>query len=227
MQYVTPYTFLTARPGGVNNLLLASAALLSSAFVPVIGQLMVMGWLAEVADELDRDPELREYPDFDLNRFVPYLTRSVWPFVVQLIVSVILLVLLGLAAGVGIVVWAVSNEPLAGVAVGAALAAPALAAALMLTWPMTLHAQLSRSFSPGESVRFTRAFLGAVGGQQAVVLVVHLAVSAALSVVGFLCCFVGLYPVLAIQLASQEHYLIQLYRLYLDEGGEPIRRLDG
>ena len=39
-------------------------------------------------EDLDRDPRLEEYPNFDFNRFIDYLTRGIWPFLMQLIVGV-------------------------------------------------------------------------------------------------------------------------------------------
>ena len=43
-----------------------------------------------------------------------------------------------------------------------------------------------------------------------------------LSFAGMLACYVGLYPAMVIQSLAQQHYVVQLYRQYLDEGGEPI-----
>src|SRR4051794_26495350 len=66
MRYLEPFLYFVRKPGGVKNLLLASLAPLSALFVPVIGQLTLFGYRAEVGDDLDADPELADYRDLDL-----------------------------------------------------------------------------------------------------------------------------------------------------------------
>src|SRR5205823_5265457 len=57
--------------------------------IPVIGPILMLGYLFEIIDSLLRSPA-KPYPDFDFNRFGDYLLRGVWPFLVELIVSFVL-----------------------------------------------------------------------------------------------------------------------------------------
>ena len=223
MQYFKPYTYFVSKANGGMNLLWGSLAFFSTSFIPVLGQLVMIGYQAEVADDLKSDPDIERYPDFDINRFVQYLTRSIWPFVAQLIVGVAVLFVLAIAAGVGVAVGVATDEVVIGVLAGLVVYLPLVVCAAMLSWPLVLHAQLSQSFQLGESIRFTRSFVRMVGGQLFMSLLVHMLLSIPLTIVGLLLCFIGLYPAMMIQFMAQEHYMIQLYRLYLDEGGEPIR----
>ena len=222
MQYIKPYTFFVKKPGGMTNLMWGSLALLTTSVIPIIGQLVLLGYQSEIVEDLEKDPDIADYQDFDINRFVDYLTRSVWPFVAQLIVGVAVLGMMFVALAVGIGTWAVSHEPLAGVVVGLVLLFPLVMFGTMLSWPMMLHAQLRQQFLFGEALRFTGQFVRKVGGQMFVTLMVHFLISMALMSVGMLALCVGIYPASVIAVMAQEHYLVQLYRLYLEQGGEPV-----
>jgi hypothetical protein len=222
MRYGKPYTYFLNKPGGTINTLYGSALLLSTSVVPVVGQIVVLGYQAEIAEDLVRDPELEDYSDFDFNRFVQYLTRGLWPFVVVFVIGLAVLGLMGVAAAAGVAVAVLTEQWVFGVLVGLVLLLPLTILGTMVQWPMLLHVQLSRELRPGEAVRFTASYIRKVGGQLFLSLVAHLLISSVLTVAGLLVLCIGVYPVTMILLMAQEHYMIQLYRLYLDEGGEPI-----
>jgi hypothetical protein len=222
MQYGKPYTYFLKKPGGTTNLLYGSLMLLSTAVVPFLGQIVMLGYQSEVGEDLERDPDLADYSDFDFNRFIQYLTRGLWPFVALLVIGLVVAGLVFLAIGIGFAAGYLTQEWVVGVIVGGVLIVPLSLIGTMLQWPVLLHTQLSREFRFGHVVRFTSSFVRKVGGQLFVSLLVHTLISIPLSLVGLLLCLIGIYPAAAIQLMAQEHYMIQLYRLYLDEGGEPI-----
>jgi hypothetical protein len=82
-----------------------------SMLVPIV----FSSYLFEVIDALQRDPEHKDYPDFDSNRLMEYLTRGDWPFLMQLVLSFNIGLPLGLIMGVlmavGIPLGAKSNSP--------------------------------------------------------------------------------------------------------------------
>src|SRR5687768_8230334 len=106
MQYGKPYTYYLKKPGGTTNVLYGSLLLL----IPTIGQIVLLGYQAEVAEDLERDPEIEAYPDLELNRFIPYLTRGVWPFLMQFLGSLVVLALAFLAAGIGLAAYFATQE---------------------------------------------------------------------------------------------------------------------
>ena len=222
MQYGKPYTYFINKPGGSTNLLYGSLLILSSMVIPVLGQVVLLGYQAEAAEDLKDDPEIEAHPDFDWNKLVPYLSRGVWPFLMQFLGSLIVAGLIFLAMGIGFAAGYATQEPAVGVVVGVVLYIPLLIVGSMLLWPLTLHAQLSKGFYFGPAVRFTTQIVKRTGGQLFMAMLVHLLISIPLSILGLLLCLVGLFPAAMIQFMAQEHYMIQIYRIYLDEGGEPI-----
>jgi hypothetical protein len=225
MQYLKPYTYFVNKPGGTNNLLWGSLAAVAAFVVPgvgVIGSIVLLGYRSEVAEDLKNDPDLADHRDFDINRFVDYLARGVWPFLMQMLVFVVVsgFVFLAVLAGIGAMLAA--NNEWVGVIVGGVLLIPFTLLSSMLIWPLELHTQLARGFQFGAACRFTGWFVRRVGGQLFFSLLAHTFLSMVVTVVGLLLCLVGLFPAVMITFMAQEHYMIQLYRLYLDEGGEPI-----
>jgi hypothetical protein len=219
MQYFKPFTyFALKKPGGWKNVLLAAVCVL----IPVVGAIVLLGYRAEIAEDLDRDPRLEEYPDFDFNRFVDYLSRGVWPFLMQLIVSVAVLVPLALLVLVGVLVAYATDEPLIGFGIGGLLLVPVIVLAMLVLWPLELHAQLTGKFDFGRALAFTGRYLKRVWGQALMAAVAYWFFSVLLIPIGYLACIVGVYPAAIIVSMAQQHYVAQLYRLYLDEGGEPI-----
>jgi hypothetical protein len=162
------------------------------------------------------------HPSFDFGRFGDYLQRGVWPFVYQLLVSVLMGVLILGCVLAGAAAGGVTQEPLIGLAAGALLAMPVGLGTPAVLWPMELHAQLSSRFAPIEAFGFATRFLGRVWGQLLVSVVVFYVCSFFLGLGGFACLLIGIYPAVVIQFMAQQHLMTQLYVLYLDDGGDPI-----
>ena len=70
MEYLKPYTYFVKTERGTTNVLWGSLALFSTSIIPIIGQVVVFGYQAEVAEDLKNDPEIAEHRDFDPNKFV-------------------------------------------------------------------------------------------------------------------------------------------------------------
>jgi hypothetical protein len=219
MQYVKPFTyFASKKPNGLMNLLYGSVCVL----IPVVGPIVLLGYRAEMAEDLDKDPKLQDYPDFDFNRFIDYLTRGIWPFLMQLIVSAGAMVLVALVVVVGIAVAVAVQEPLIGVAVGGILLIPVILVSVMVLWPLELHTQLSGRFEFGRAFAFMTRLLRRVWGQVLLAALALWFLGSLLILLGYAACLVGVYPAMVILGMAEQHFIGQIYRLYLDEGGEPI-----
>src|SRR5438093_320718 len=114
MQFGLAFSYFLSKRGGFTNLLLLTLCQL----IPVIGPIVALGYRAEVPLALSRDSDRRRHPNFDFNRFVKYLTRGLWPFLVGLIVAFLGLPVAILAVAVGFGVAAAANQPLPGLIVG-------------------------------------------------------------------------------------------------------------
>lgn len=132
MRYWQSYRFAFTSPNWLTNLLLGSVCLL----IPMIGQIVLIGYFFEVIDILlrrhrasagaaslppealseqvmdalpvDEDHVLGAYPDFSFNRFADYLTRGIWPFLVRFLVNLVVGVVAGLFLIVGFVVMGIA-----------------------------------------------------------------------------------------------------------------------
>src|SRR5262245_14760668 len=108
IEYMRSYNYIFENPNWVMNVLWGFLCILSTALIPILGQLVLMGYQYEVVESLFLARGTR-YPDFDINRFADYLGRSIWPFLVSLIVGLVLapvivilaLLLMGLAGALG------------------------------------------------------------------------------------------------------------------------------
>lgn len=225
MLYLRPFTYFAGKPKtGLTNLLLASAC----GLIPVVGPVALLGYRAEVADDLDRDPDLLAHPDFHFARIGPYLERGIWPFLYQLVVMGVAFV--GIAGAV-LVGWLASgarrelgDQLLVGTAAGVTAFLPVAVVCLAVLWPLELHAQLSGRFDPIAAIGFTVRFLAAVWGQALVTVALFMLAGTLLALLGLLAAGVGMIPVTAVLGMAQQHLTGQLYRLYLEDGGRPVPR---
>jgi hypothetical protein len=219
MQYLKPFTFFVSKkPKGLTNLLLAAVCVL----IPVVGAIVLLGYRAEMAEDLDKDPKLENYPDFDFNRFIDYLSRGIWPFLMELIVGAGTMVLMLLVVAVGFMAYGATQEPVVGFAVGGLLFIPVMLLSMLVVWPLELHTQLTAKFEFGRAFAFMTRMLKRVWGQALLAALAYWFLGTLVALLGYAACFVGVYPAVVILGMAQQHLVGQLYRLYLDEGGEPI-----
>ena len=224
MKYQQAFRYSLDRQGGFVNLLL----LVVCQLIPVVGGIVVLGYMAEVSVALNRDPELRRHPKFVFDRFVEYLTRGVWPFLISLILTLPLFPIMGgaLIAGLLIDPPGPNNPPIFAFAFFWAVTVFAAMLASIVTIPMMFHAEMTGKFDFRGAVRFTLAFLKKVGGLAIITGIVYFFLGWIISIVGLLCCFVGIYLANAVIQMASIHLMVQLYREYLNRGGEPLAEHD-
>jgi hypothetical protein len=230
MQYMRSVQFIFDRKNWMTNILLAGVSML----VPIVGPLVLSGYLFEVIDALRDDPEHQEYPDVDVNRLMDYLTRGVWPFLMQLVVGLIIGVPLGVVAMVFM---------FAGMAVAAATDKPALVlvcqllmylfvmvvalVSMFVTIPATLHAGLAREFNVGGMIAFVRDFNKRVFKELTLSVLFIMVAGFVAYIVGLLLFCIGIYFTIAAVVMAQYHLMFQLYELYLERGGTPVLSVAG
>src|SRR5688500_14632260 len=84
IEYMRAYQYVFESPNWTMNIVWSFLCLISQLLIPVVGQLVMLGYKFEIVDGLLRTQGTR-YPDFDANRFADYLGRSIWPFLVGLV----------------------------------------------------------------------------------------------------------------------------------------------
>ena len=227
MQYMRSLQFIQDRKNWMMNILWIGLCLMSGMIIPIIGQLIMMGYFYIMIESLHKDPEHRDYPDFDINRFTEYLSRGVWPFLVSLIVGVVMMVpiMIGYFLGFVVAMAAAKDAPFliilfyfVFVVVVIALAI----AATLISWPASLYAGLSRGFDFKGMVGFVKDFNNRVLKELIYSLLFLIAAGIVAELVGCIALCVGIFFTMAAVQMAQHHLQFQLYELYLQRGGTQI-----
>ena len=205
-----------------------------ASLVPLAGPVAVNGYQAAVAVELGRASGREQVGPFDLNALVSYLMTGLRLFLVGLAASVALipLVFAGIA-GLGLVTALVSATaahpganpgPLLAVVLvaGGLLLATVMVGVTSLVAPLWLRAAHLEEIAAAYDFAFCRDFWRRVGWASVACHFGMAGIAIVLFALGILCCFVGIFPAMALVFLAQAHLYAQLYRLYLERGGTPI-----
>ncbi|MBL9125509.1 MAG: DUF4013 domain-containing protein [Planctomycetaceae bacterium] len=226
MDYAGAYGFVFQSEAWVPNLFFT----LLAALIPIIGQIIVMGYQFEIVEALIRDPR-RVYPDFDWGKFTQYLTRGVWPFLISLIVGVVvapvawvlmigMMLLLSLLGGAG-------NDAaaLAGIV---ALVSTAVGVIMMMVLlqlvisAFQLRAGLAQDFAASFDFAWVRDYVARIWVELLLSGLFLVLTGWVLALGGLLLFCIGIYLAMAWIMLAQAHLHFQLYRLYLARGGREI-----
>jgi hypothetical protein len=196
-------------------------------FVPILGQMVLGGYAFEIIESLHRKKGA-PYPDFDMNQLMRYLTRGVWPFLVQLVVGLpfaALITILCMCFGVGIAFGAAKDHPflLFMLFVVFYLVVFALAMLIeLIVMPFSLRAGLIQDFKQAFSMDFVKDFVKRMWLEMVLQELFLLGTGLVLGMVGMLFCGVGANVAGALIAYSRYHLLHQTYELYLERGGMAI-----
>ncbi len=224
MRYFRAYQYVFDSPKWGMNLLFGSVCQL----IPIIGPIVFLGYSYDVIEAMHGQGD-RRYPDFDFNRFVKYLVRGLWPFLVQLIVLLPVMVLVMILLFAGMATMAASmRERDGGGMVFVVLIIMVLAVVLvefllaLVMFPLTLQAGLSQEFALSNLWEFLKDFLKRVWKELVLALLFLMVSSLVVSAAGLLLFCIGVYPATVLITLAHHHFLYQLYELYLQRGGKEI-----
>jgi len=220
MQYLKPFKYFAAKsPGGWRNVGIGCVC----SFVPIAGQMVWFGYRAEVNDDLEHDPALERYSDFNVDRLMPYLQRGAWPFLTNLIVAFSVIVpAYILSIVLGYLILQSTGELLLAALAYIGVFGITIIGMNLLIWPMELHAMKTRKLQLVAELKFAWRFLRLVGLETVVSIFLFNMLGQVLLLLGLLCCIVGVYPAAVIYTMAEQHIMQQLYQRYLEEGGAPI-----
>jgi hypothetical protein len=231
IEYMRSYNYIFENPNWVMNVLWGFLCILSTAVIPILGQLVLIGYQYEVVEALFLARGAR-YPDFDINRFADYLGRSIWPFLVNLIVGLVLapvvVILALLLVGLTLAASGAAGDDLGPVvaAIGFLLTVVVVVAlsvfmALVLM-PMMLRAGLAQDFGAAFDFAWIKDFIGRTWVEMILTTLFLTFSSIVVILLGLLAFCVGMYAAVAVVMLAQAHIMYQLYMLYLSRGGTPI-----
>jgi hypothetical protein len=223
MKYMYAYRYVFESPKWMANLLAAIICYL----VPVVGPIVFHGYGFEMIESLHRRKGAR-CPDFDTNRLSEYLNRGLWPFLVQLVAGLPIMVIVMVVSGgfaIGMILTPEKHH-----AVALALGVPLFVFAVLLlevlasviVIPLLLRAGLTQEFGQAFSLVFVKDFIKRMWLELILQQLFLHATSIVLSLVGLLACYVGSFVAVGLVAFAQIHIWHQLYELYLERGGTPI-----
>lgn len=228
MKYLRPFTYPFSNSRWHWTLLTCGVAL----FVPIVGLMVVIGYLFGVIEGFVRRDSDAEYPAFRTDQLLTYLVRGAWPFLVQFIVNlaitmpimaVFMVVMFGFVLRQGQpnlpLLWGIEAVYFLSLVLVQILAAP-------VTKGFYLRAGLMQDFYGVFSLRYLFAFIRRVGWLSMLVALIEFAAGIGVLLLsiplGCVAGAIGLIMAFALIQMASHHYLYQLYLLYLQRGGEPI-----
>jgi len=228
LQYLRMYQYIFENPNWVTNVLLAAVCCV----IPVIGPLVVLGYQYEIVIALLMTGG-RRYPDFDFNRFADLLMRGLWPFLVQLVASLVLMVPLMVVIMVpffilmALVANAHGNDAMGIIAVFGFIAWGLLIIPLsilpaMVLIPMQIRAGLAMDFAVAFNFGWITDFVKKTWLEMFLGLLFVSFTAMLLAMLGYVACIVGLFVVMPLIYLAQAHLLYELYLLFLSRGGEAV-----
>lgn len=226
MDYFGSYGAVFQNPSWVPNIFFAAIVNL----IPVIGPIVMLGYQFEIVESQIRDPR-RGYPNFDWNRFIEYLTRGAWPFLMSLIVGAV-------AAPIAMIAWFGTMIMAAALAGGGGDAGAAIGLMMFfagfvmfflllvgmqfVVTAFQIRAGLTQDFAASFNFTWVRDFISRVWVEMILAMLFVAVTAIVLVVLGALVLCVGMYLAIAVVMMAQAQIYYQLYCLYLSRGGEPI-----
>jgi hypothetical protein len=230
LEYMRAYNYIFENPEWMTVLLWG--ALMS--FIPVVGPLVLLGYMFVVIDSLLQTQGTR-YPVLDLNKFVDYLVRGLWPFLVSLVVSLVLMpIFLVLWFAVTIIPMAIAGAggedagPVAGIVMLVLMLfmmvfVMALTMGLnIVMFPLLLRAGLAQDFAEAFNFAWIKDFVRKMWLDTLLAVLFLMITSLVLVMLGYCACFIGVFVAQPIVLMAYAHILYQLYAIYLTRGGTPV-----
>jgi len=234
MEYMRAVQYIFESSKWVTNLLWGSLCIISTIVIPIVGQLVLIGYQFEIVERLAIASEKTGYPDFDINRFKEYLLRGLWVFLVMLVLMlvimpimfVLLLVVGGVVGGIGAATngdqEAMTIGTIVVVALGSVFMIFFMAAMSVVMTPLTIRAGLTQDFRASFDATWIKDFTKRMWVETLLAQMFVMVVAIGAALLGYLACFIGIFPANAFIFLVQGHLYMQLYRMYLGRGGEPI-----
>ncbi len=226
MEYLKAYNFVFAHPEWQTTLLNASLCML----IPILNQILWLGYTYEVVESLHRFPG-KLYPRFDFNRFSPYVTRGIWPFLVAFIVGMVIQIPMQIVSQVTFAIagqMAQQNQDAAPMIFGVVFSVIMILSMFvnvlmsMVTTPLLLRAGISQDFKQTFQMAWVKDFLTRTWLETLLVGLFVSITGGIICVGGFLLCCIGVIPAAVIVGLASANLQFQLYSLYLSRGGEAI-----
>lgn len=232
MNYIDSIGDAFKSPKWLPNLLLAAVCIL----IPVVGPIALMGWHIGALFGRRDHGDFVNYPEFDFAKLGTYLGRGVWPFLVNLVASLIMIPVMwvilfafiassgALASSVhggqhaelhgGIATASLVGMMLSGVVFGLAFS--------LLLKPLTIAAAITQDFGAAFNFQFIKAFMARTWVEIILSTLFTCLAALVLMLAGALVLCLGMYVSVGLVTFMQWHLDRQLYDLHLARGGPSL-----
>lgn len=227
MRYMRSFQYIFDHKDWPMQVLMVTIGLI----IPVIGPIVLLGYSFELIEWLLANPDRKDYPKFEFNRFTENLKRGVWPFLTQMLVSVVISLPVSLFAAFFMFVI---------VAAGHAADSPALVVLAQLfmfvfslafgvvisvvTTPAIIHTGLTQKLDFNAMFGFVKDFVKRMWKETFIAMAFLIVAAMVLTTLGFCAFCIGMYFAAAIVYLAKDHLFYQLYAMYLQRGGGAIHR---
>lgn len=209
-------------PNWLMNLLWMFVCHLGS--IIVIGNLVLFGYLAEVAESRSGGRS-ENWPDFNPDRFSEYLMRGLWPFLWSLIWTIPLLMLVGIPVCTTVALSSFlmqNNNETSGIIVmviGGIVSMVLYCFAMLAMMASMIHSGLGNDFQKGADVKWIKSYVSTMGLTTVWVGIVFVLVGTVVNTLGFMFFCVGILftpPILNLMAAD---LCSQLHDIFVSRGG--------
>jgi len=225
MDFKAPFSLFFSLPNKGKNWLFLTLCFL----IPVVGPIVAVGWLLRCfVAWLDE----RQAPEFDFQYFGDYLKQGLWPTLVQIVIGMaiaLILVPVFLIAIFAVLPLLNQNSPEANGLLIVLLVLALIAVEVLLITvvsilivPSVIRSGLRQDFASGFSLAFTKGFLSRCWKPLLLAQIGIMIIGFVAVLLGCIALFIGVYFAMSLLSFVNWHLHYQVYRTYLDKGGEPI-----
>jgi Protein of unknown function (DUF4013) len=210
-----------------NNMLLGAVLML----IPIVGQMALSGWHITCFWARGHEDDPAKMPPFDFQFFGKYLERGLWPFVVNMVTSLIIFSIVGIMILVFFAMFGLfggGNELLRGggftIMILGVFCFQILSFLIYntLMTPLIISASITQDFKAAFDFRFIKKFISLVWKEMLVSMLFMLGLGICAAIVAIMTCSIGIYFVMPLIIYSWHHLQKQLYLQYLLRGGEAL-----
>ncbi len=187
--------------------------------IPIVGPLVLVGWMVGPMFR-SRDPvDFERFPDFDFSNFGKLLERGVWPFLVNLVAGIVMVpvmwLLLALPIGLLVAGTAVTDPEKNSEALGllafcsiglvVLLIAAAGCVVTLVIRPLMLRAAITQDFGQAFNFRFVKDFVARTWVEQLLSILFLVVAGITLMIIGMFAICLGAYLVIPLITFAQWH----------------------
>ena len=214
----------------------ASLMVMLASYVPILGHIVLMGYLSKILGKFVKTKN-DSYEDFDFNKLGEYFKCGVYPFCTQMIFSLCFMMVLFLLIAVFVVIGLLVAASVEGTmnddsvailvfsGVGVLFISTMFFSFLMniIIIPATIAAALTQGFKYSFSLTFIKGFVKRTWKEFLLVIcfyvLIYLIIFPIMIIPGAV---LLMYVILGPLMLMQWHIKWQLYKVYLEKGGEEL-----